>query len=54
METVTFSREKLVRFKWAYDHCTGESFWFEDNQYLKAYAKYLIDFLDSKLKKGDK
>jgi hypothetical protein len=48
METITFTPEKLVAFKTAHKACTGESFWFEDNQFLKKYAGYLIEYLEMK------
>ena len=50
METVTFTPESFRRFKRAYEACKAETFWFEDNQYLKGYAMYLIEYLTQKFK----
>ena len=47
---VTFTEEKLKRLKVAYEGCTTESFWFEDNEYLKSYAKYMIEYLEGQFK----
>ena len=49
---VKWNREKLERFKQAYAACPGDGnqiFQFEGHDFVKAYAKYLIEFLDQKL-----
>ena len=40
----------LVRFKKAYQACQGDRFTFDGNEFLKAYAKYLIEYLETRLK----
>jgi len=49
-ETVSFSKEKLNKFKGVYKTAvSGEmgSFWFDGNEYLTAYAKHMIEYLDN-------
>jgi len=50
-QMVTFDFTKLVALKKAYEECEGESFMFDGREYLKAYAKYLIQYLEGRLKK---
>ncbi len=47
---ITFTREKLKRLIRCYNKCTTETFMFEDNEYLKEYAKYLIQHLKTVFK----
>ena len=51
MNTVNFTYHSLQKFKTAYRACTAETFIFEGNEYVKGYAKYLIQYLETKLKK---
>lgn len=45
---VSFTPYKLVRLKKAYEQCEPhKTFIFEGNEYLKEYAGYLIQYLDS-------
>ena len=48
MEEVLFTPAKLRAFKDAYAKCTGDTFTFEDNLFLKDYAGYLIEYLDTR------
>jgi hypothetical protein len=53
MQTINFDREKLRRLKTAYDRAVkqgNESFMFDGNELLTAYAKYLIEYLTDKFK----
>lgn len=47
---IVWNKNKLARFKEAYA-AAGEVFEFEGNEFLKAYAKYLIQYLEGKLGK---
>ena len=47
-EMVSFDRKKLKRFKKAYNECKGDVFTFEGGDYLKEYAKYVIQYLEMK------
>lgn len=52
MNTVSFDKQKLWRLKIAYKnavHSKEEVFTFDNQEYLVAYAKYLIEYLESKL-----
>lgn len=52
---VEFNKIKLIKFEKAYDKAekaNAESFVFEGNEYVLGYAKYLIEYLEGKLK-GD-
>lgn len=54
MTNVTFDEEKLRRLKKAYDEAVKnqkDSFFFDGQEYLTSYAKYLIEFLTTKFKK---
>ncbi len=42
---VQWDRPMLKRFKKAYPACDGEVFTFDGNEFLKGYAKYLIEYL---------
>ena len=49
---VTFDRPKLERLKTALAEAPGDRdavFQFEGNEYVKSYAKYLIEYLERKL-----
>ena len=49
-DMVTFDRPKLERLKLVYQEAIEakrESFWFEGKEYLVAYARYLIEYLES-------
>ena len=48
MEEVLFTPAKLRAFKDAYAKCTGDTFTFEGNMFLRDYAKYLIEYLDTR------
>ncbi len=53
MRNEVFDRDKLTRFKIAYElACIQKhsSFSFEHFEYLTAYAKYVIEFLEQKQK----
>lgn len=56
METfVEFDKERLVRFKKAYEACLmhhRQSFTFENNEFLCDYAKYVILYVEEHFKKG--
>lgn len=46
---VIFDKVKFNDFKIAYRKANGDTFWFQDNKYYKPYAKYLIEFLETKI-----
>lgn len=50
---VNWDRQKLERFKKAYDDTKGFEpayvFKFDDHDYVKSYAKYLIEYLETQL-----
>lgn len=51
-ETVTFTPEKLKEFKRLYllmKEDGKESFFFEEREYVTDYAKYVIEYLETKL-----
>jgi hypothetical protein len=53
MKMITWNGPKLQRMKDAYDRAkaTGrDQFNFEGNRYVTGYAKYLIEYLEDKLK----
>ena len=55
MSSIAWDRPKLTRLKHAIAKAKRnrlEVFTFEDHEYLVAYAKYLIDYLDRVLPKG--
>ena len=47
--SIKWTPELLAQFKIAYQNCAGDQFTFLGHQFLKAYAKYLIAYLDSVL-----
>lgn len=50
---VEWDAAKLKRFERVYQTAVkqnADSFWFERNEYLVSYAKYLIEYLKLKLK----
>lgn len=54
MKHIEFDKEKLKRLKHVYEKAIElqqDSFWFEGNEYLTSYAKYLIEYLETKFKK---
>ena len=46
--TITFTPEKLAKLKRNYAKCIGDTFFFEGKPILKAYAKYMIEYLEQK------
>jgi hypothetical protein len=46
---ITWTRPMLERFKTAYDAATGDTFVFDGNEFVVAYARYLIEYLEAKL-----
>lgn len=53
MKEIGFDKQKLDRLILAYDcavYMRLESFWFEGQEYLTSYAKYLIEYLKCKIK----
>ena len=46
---VSWSLLKLGQFRRAYKACKGDSFTFEGHEFLKDYAKYLIEYLETQL-----
>jgi hypothetical protein len=51
MNTISFTPEKLKQLKRMYDECEGESFMFEGHEVLKAYAKYMIEYLENQFRR---
>lgn len=52
-QMMSFTQEKFARFKKHYASAVGrnaESFKFEGNLFLTGYAKYLIEYLETKIK----
>ena len=52
-ETVSFNEDDLRRFKMAHNKALKDgvtSFFYKDNEYDTGYAKYLIQYLQSKFK----
>jgi hypothetical protein len=49
---VSFTPYRLKRFKKAYSECKAGTFMFEGNEYLKEYAKYVIQYLDIMFEKA--
>lgn len=50
-QTVEFDREKFVKFKYAYNEAKEKNmaeFAFDGHGYAIGYAKYLIEYLESK------
>ena len=47
---VTWDRTKLKRFKAAYAACREDRFMFDGHEFVKAYAKYLIEYLEMSLR----
>jgi hypothetical protein len=47
--SITWTPAKLKRFRKAYNECQTDQFTFEGFTFLKAYAAYLIEYLDGKL-----
>jgi hypothetical protein len=51
MVTLTWTKDKLKRFKKVYSKAVAEneeSFFFEGNEFVTGYAKYLIEYLSPK------
>jgi len=45
---ISFTPEKLKQFKQVYAKCEkGKTFVFENNEYLKEYAGYMIEYLET-------
>ena len=51
MAVINWTPKKLKRFKRAYHKATTETFVFEGHEFLKDYAKYLIQYLETELGK---
>jgi hypothetical protein len=51
-DTISFDLPKLARFKKALAESTDEIFEFEGHQFVKGYAKYLVQYAESRLSKG--
>jgi len=45
---VNFTKDKFERFKKAFAECEGDVFIFDKKQFLKDYAKHLIEYLTPK------
>jgi hypothetical protein len=51
MDYIAFTPGKLARFKRAYEACPeGGVFIFEGREVLKAYAKYVIEYVEAQLR----
>jgi hypothetical protein len=53
MKADNFDKDKLNRLEQAYKFAHEnklESFWFDGQEYLTSYAKYVIEYLKCKLK----
>lgn len=48
-KTITWTPTKLDKLKKIYNQTKGDTFEFEGEQLLKAYAKYLIEYLERQL-----
>ena len=48
---IEWTRPMLERFKKAHKKCTEKSFMFEGHEYVRDYAKYLIEYLETQLPK---
>ena len=49
-DMITFDRPRLERLKVAYREAIKahkDSFWFDEREYLIAYAQYLIEYLET-------
>lgn len=47
---ISWTPQMLKRFKKAYENCEGDGdtvFKFDDNEFVKGYAMYLISYLES-------
>lgn len=47
---VSFTKSRLEKFKITHKKALAnglETFWFEENEYLTEYAKYMIEYLES-------
>ena len=54
--TVSFTPEKLKEFKRLYllmKEAGKESFFFEEKEYVTAYAKYVVEYLETKFKQDE-
>lgn len=54
-KVISWTAPMLARFKIAYNAAVNQkvdSFMFDGNEFVVAYAKYLIEFLDDKFKGG--
>lgn len=52
MAAINWTRPKLERFKTAFEAALkqkGDTFSFDGNEFVKGYAKYLIEYLESVL-----
>ena len=47
-DMVSISREDLKELKRLYKECKSETFMFKGREFLKGYAKYMIEYLDNR------
>jgi hypothetical protein len=50
MKQLSFTKEQFATFKKRYKialKLKDDSFWFEGNEFLTSYAKYLIEYIES-------
>lgn len=47
---IAWTRPMLQRFKKAYQACQGDRFMFDGHEFVKGYAKYLIEYLEMQFK----
>ena len=53
MKQLSWTKEAFLKFKKAYElalNQKNESFFFEGNEFLVSYAKYLIEYLEPQFK----
>ena len=51
-DTISFDTRKYRALKHAYEQAVdkgAESFWFEDHELVTSFAKYMLQFLETKL-----
>jgi hypothetical protein len=50
--TISWTRPMLTRFKAAYKAATTDTFTFDGHEFVRGYAKYLIEYLEGNLPGG--